>query len=65
MFAKVPIYSFPVNYALTFYGLMDSLFLLDAINLGWSIIYIEAIILKYNCISFSEDHLCLSKQCIP
>ena len=48
MFAKVPIYSFPVNYALTLYGLMNSSFLFDAISLGWSILYIEVIIPKYN-----------------
>ena len=43
---------------------MDSSFLFDAINLGWSIVYIEwsQVIIKNSkhCISFSDDHFHLS-----
>ena len=40
------------------------------ISLGWSLVYIEGshsqgIIFKFNCMSFSEDCFCISKQCIP
>ena len=37
------------------------------INIGWSIVYIKGshVIFKQDCIYFSEDHFCLSKQCRP
>ena len=38
----------------------------DTVESGWSILYFEgsqAIISKQDCISFSEDRFCLSKQC--
>ena len=39
---------------------MDSSFLFDTINLGWSIVYIEGpqVIIFKMCITFSEDCFC-------
>ena len=53
---------------LTLFRPMEFSIKLHTIKSGWSIVYIEGshvIIKKKNCISFSEDQFCFSKQYRP
>ena len=60
--------NFPIfgSLFLNLYGLKDSFFWFDTWDLAYSIVYIERLQVQFskqNCISFSDDSFCVSKQC--